>query len=786
MRKLAILALLYLCALPAYAEMIELKIDRAYLAAGEKAHGVVTLNLGTEPLKDAQLRVTSLNQISVPLGPVAQYKEAKSAAKELLRQPVNASTGDVPFEITAADMLAGEIRIKAELLAGGAPLASTWSMPVQVGFRPRVNLDGDWAVTNVKLFDYNTGQRPKEWKAPEFSTIHLPGEFPGDYWFRAWVTAKREIEWKADGKMQPRFIHLSGIANSARVVVGGDDLGETLPVSELAVLTHWEEYHSPFKGEENLEKRMLLMDVDPLLPLTLPLKKSLGSAGKTNVELTIRGTHGRSRSHAHGILGDLHLELAGDVNIKSIAFDTEKPSEMRRFKYKLTINNESGKEFSGNLRTVYGKYTGALAYTGPCVPYGEASQALKLPPGESTVEVIRDELPRFETCRATFIIQDAKNAAIDSDGFDFQAVAVEIRNRRDLYVNNERFIMKGQGGYCDDPNARWQMNVKGCNAVRGWNPLASKKYPGISTFADMANDRLTDGILTSAGSALLASCEKCIFWEPKDTSNITKAVNNVMKTSAQCPGIIIWEATNELHGEPEECREAIQEAFHKLDPYHRPMLATKGSGEWEAESHEGRVRGTDIVGVQYLLSKEATDSVTAAISEQPIMSTEVNWNDGMLQNQNMWQTWLDKGVCGALLFDYGGNALNQPVPLVPVPNNDMSAGGLIRQVDRDLYQDLTPAAERQDDGRLLITLGNRMPYALHNIAISVRDYGKFDAADLASGDAATVLLPADFRVNNNDNVAVKVDYLTHGGLKHSVILTPQVKAAPAIKGGAKK
>ena len=100
---------------------------------------------------------------------------------------------------------------------------------------------------------------------------------------------------------------------------------------------------------------------------------------------------------------------------------------------------------------------------------------------------------------------------------------------------------------------------------------------------------------------MLASCEKCIFWNPKDTSNITKAVRGASsRRLAACPGLIQWEATNELHGEPEEARVAILEAFHKLDPYHRPVLATKGSGEWEAEAHDGRVAGVDIVGCQYL------------------------------------------------------------------------------------------------------------------------------------------------------------------------------------------
>lgn len=772
----------------ARAQSVEISLERNYLGFGETGKGTVNAVLTGEG-GDGKLKISCVREVAVPAGPVNAPLPVQPVIQELATQAVAASApaSAIPIEFNTGGMIEGTLRIKAELYQGQSPdpVATAWSAPVKAGFRQHVELFGEWDVTSIKLFDYNAGNRPKDWKPPQPKTLPFPGGFPFDEWFRGWVTLKREIAWKAPAGLSPRFVYVSGVSNSARIVVNGDDLGETFPVEEIAVLTHWVEYHSPFKGEENRQKRMLAADVDPLPPQTLALKKTLPPQGKAEIEVTIRGTHRQWRYFApYGILGELHLEMAPSVAIKAVNFDTEKPGELRRFKFKVQIANDSGKEFHGKLRGVYGRYSGATPYTGSCPAYAGADQAVTLAPGENTIDVAREEMPRFDTCHATFILLAEKDAPLDAQGIDFHTVAVEIRNRREIYLNNERFIFKGQGGEGDDPNGRWQIQVKGGNAFRGWSPFPSKRYPGLYSFGDMANNRLTDGVLTSAGSALLASCEKCAFWDPKDTSNITHAVSNIIKTSADSPGIVIWEATNELHGEPEECREAIVDAFHKLDPYHRPVLATKGSGEWEAEAHEGRVRGVDIVGVQYLLSKEATDSVTAAISEQPILSTEVNWNDGMLQNQNLWQTWLDKGVCGALLFDYGGNALNQPVPLVPPPDNDRQSGSLIRQVDRNLYQDMVAATSRNADGRLVLTLGNRMPYPLRRMSVTVREFGRFDCPDLAPGDAATILLPADFTGVKSEIVPVRAEYATHGGLKHTLILTPRL-AAPAQKGGGK-
>jgi len=366
-------------------------------------------------------------------------------------------------------------------------------------------------------------------------------------------------------------------------------------------------------------------------------------------------------------------------------------------------------------------------------------------------------------------------------GQDFHTVAIEIRDRRDLYLNNERFIVKGQGSYAHGLNARLQLQLKGGNAFRGHRPGASRLVPGLQSEAEYINGRLKDGLLTSAGSALLASCEKCTFWDPKDTSNVHKAIKNIIRDLAQCPGIIQWEATNELHGEPPEARVEILNAFHMYDPYHRPVLCTKGSGEWEAEAHEGRVAGTDIVGCQYLLNKESLDSVFASITEQPIMSTEVNYNDGSLFNENrMFETWIEKGVCGSLLFDYSGSGLDQPVPLIPPTDRENNVPGyVIRESMRLLYQDLVATASRRDDGRVLLSVANRMPYTLNGVAVTVREGGTITVANLAPGAAADVLLPPKLSPQLRQRLVLRATYTTHRGLPHVSVLSPEVTAGPA-------
>ena len=319
----------------------------------------------------------------------------------------------------------------------------------------------------------------------------------------------------------------------------------------------------------------------------------------------------------------------------------------------------------------------------------------------NSLEVLREEKPRFDTCHATFFVVGADGKILDGDGIDFHTVTMEIRDRRDFYLNNERFIVKAQGSGVDAPHKRFQFRVMGGNGIRG---------AGSVPPAEM-NLYESEGLLM-AGGPLLASVEKCVFFNPADTSNIDKAVKQWVADIGDCPGVILWEATNELHGEPEEARVAMLNAFHKFDPYHRPVFATKGSGEWEAEARDGRVKGVDVVGCQYLLSKEGVDSIAAAVTEQPIMSTEVNWNDISFSRDKLWQYWLEKGVAGSLLFDYSGRALDQPTPLVPPPDT-LQDYSTIKQSNRDMYQDLVASAVQQSDGQVVLRLGNQMPYALH-------------------------------------------------------------------------
>jgi hypothetical protein len=761
---------------------VELK--KAYLAAGEVARGVVKLDLPLHILPAARLHVVLTRRTDVAGG---SRQTPGRSGEEMFNRPIAAETAEVPFETSLGDMLFGTVQVEAEVVAGGLPVSSAASRAVAVGIRKRLDLAGPWNVAGTEVLPGEMPRRSKDWKPPALpARIVQPGRLPLDEGFRGWVTLKRMISWDASGDLQPRGIGVWGASDSARVRVNGMNVGETSPVDDVAVLTHWVEFHCPFKGPENERKRLMLIADGDEFPHWLPLPKPLPAAGKAEVEMTVRATSGGVMGlpvPPYGILNEIYLDLLPPVYVKSLALDTDKPGEKRRFLFTLTLVNATGRPLRGTIRSFYGRYLGEMPYTGDCPATAAGDQAVSLPAGESEVRVLREEMPRFDTCRGTFLLLGPGEQLLDAVGQDFHTMAVEIRDRRDLYLNNERFFIKAQGSG-DEPNCRLQLRIKGGNAFRGHRAGPSWRVPGLQSEAANIDDRYRDHLLTSAGSALLASCEKCIFWNPKDTSNITKAAKYWTGRLAQCPGLIEWEVTNELHGEPEEARVAILAAFHKYDPYHRPVLATKGSGEWEAEARDGRVAGVDIVGCQYLVSHEGVDSITAAVTRQPIMSTETNWFDATLFNEmRIYEYWLDKGLCGALLFDYSGRSLAQPIPLVPPEDNDQGPPHfLIRAASRALYQDLTATAVRQADGRVLLTVGNRMPYTLRDLVLAVRQVGRFKRAELRSGDAMTILIPAAESPPLRERIPIRADYTTHGGLQSLILLSPAVAAAPPAEG----
>ena len=769
----------------------QVQLGADYVPAGGTLRGAVLLDVPSPIHEETRLRVLLVRGADVAASTRGAVGRSEA---EVLSHRVAAGSANVPFSIAAGDMLFGSLQVRAEVVVDrdSRPLSVGWSAPVRVGLRKRLGLGGRWAVTSAKVLEGDVPHRPKDWKLGALpATVELPGRLPFDRGFRGWVTVRREVAWKRDGDLRPRLVCISGASDSARVRVDGAHVGETSPVDDVAVLTHWVEFHCPFKGPENEQKRMLLIAGGDERPWLAPLPKALPPEGKAQIELAIRATSGGilgKPQPPYGILDEMHLELVPPVYIRSVSFDTEKLGEKRRFRFTLTLANDTGKSFKGTLRAVYGRYHGEFPYTGACPAYASSEQRVSLPAGESTVEAVRDEMPRFDTCRATFLVLGRGEGPLDAAQQDFHTMAVEIRDRRDIYLNNERFIVKGQGSWGEDANSRLQLRVKGGNAFRGHRSRPSLRVPELMSEAANIDERYTDGLLTSAGSALLASCEKCTFWDPKDPSNVHKAVKGIIRRLGQCPGIIQWEATNELHGEPEEARVEILKAFHRYDPYHRPVLATKSSGEWEAVARGGRVAGVDIVGCQYLLTREAVDSITAAVAEQPIMSTEVNWNDATLYARpGMFQVWLDKGLSGSLLFDYSGRALTQPVPTVPPDDRERSGpGDLVRERHRKLYQDMAATATRQPDGRVRLTVGNRMPYTLRGIVLSVRGLGRFRLRDLGAGDAATVLLPAKHSPAVGGRLVARAEYTTHRGLKHLELYAPRVVAAPQPRGGQAK
>ena len=764
-------------------------VDRAYVSGGEAGRGTVHATLPDDLPADVRLVVTMAREIDVP---TAGGKGGRGVEK-LLDRPVGTARGAVEWTVPwrADDMLVGSCQLKAELVRPGAvrPVAAAWGPPVTIGVRRRIDLAGEWRVGDVKVFEGEMPQRRKDWQMPPVpEAIALPGELPFDEGFRGWVTLSREVAWARQGELRPRLVFVDGASDSALVRVNGRLVGETDPVDDYASLTGWLEFHCKYKGPENVQKRYLLMAGGCEYPSRFALPEALGEEGTAKVEIVLRGTSGGIlglRKRPYGVLNGLHLELAPAVYVRSVSFDATKPGPQRRFTFRLDVANETGREFRGRLRCVCGRYEGRLPYSGPCPAYAAGENELRVPAGGGTVEFVRDEVPRFDTCRATFLVLDEGGRLLDAASCDFHTVTIEVRDRRDLYLNNERFLVKFQGSWGEDRNGRMQLKIKGGNGFRAHKLAPSPLVPGFWTAAANINDRYADGLLTSAGGALLASCEKCTFWDPKDPSNVHKAVRWFVRRLGPCPGIIQWEATNELHGEPEAARVEILKAFHAYDPYHRPVLATKSSGEWEAEARDGRVAGVDIVGCQYLLSKEATESIVAAVTEQPIMSTEVNWNDGNLTGRdNLFNLWLDKGLCGSLLFDYSGGSLTQGTPLVPPPDTERD-GSLIRLSNRRLYQDLIATARQAEGGRVKLTIGNRMPYVLRNVVLHVAEVGRFDAGELAPGDALDILLPAAHSPPPREAVSLRASFTTHGGLTHLEVLTPPVEPAPAPKGGVK-
>ncbi|MGI6496383.1 MAG: hypothetical protein ACOX5G_09930 [Kiritimatiellia bacterium] len=764
---------LALLALPASAA---LTLHTPFLVPGETAKAEYVWEGGA-----ATLRVFAAVETDVPL---KRGADPASETKVLEKKLDGAATNAVAFAV--GPMVAGRVRFRAEVSdAGGMPLLRETTPWAEVSIRRRIDLSGEWRVAKVEPFPVQRDGGAPDYAPDAFpAAMALPGTIAGGAWprgFRGWITLARTVELPGGGA--PLFVSAEGVADSVALRVNGEEAAEMLPEEDLdSSLSHWSYFHGErlypgIKGREDARRLARLLwdrDVlrDGLKAIVPPVP-----GGKTELELVLRATSGSTRHQPpYGIHGDVTVSPLPPVYVEGIDFDTSKPGDLRRFAFSVRLANTTGKPFKGRLRAVYGQYAGATPYTGACPATDETVRDLAVPAGGCTVVVERDEVPRFATCRATFVLQEGRTP-VDAASADYHAVTVEIRDRRDMYVNNERFFAKGRGSSSASPNQVWQFLANGTNMRRGMDVSSWPRFPGLASRAAFMDAQLPAGILFDSGP-VLASCEKCTFWNPDDTRNVERAVRYQIRTLAACPGLIQWEATNELFGEPEEARALICDLFRELDPYHRPVVMTKGGGEWEALARDGTVSGPDIVGVQYLGTREAIDALTATITEKPIQSTEINWNDPVLHRDGLWRYGLDRGVCGMLLFDYSGNSTDQAVTAIPPANLLPDEWNVVARAHREMYLDLECTARRLPDGRIAARFANRMPYALRDLSLAVRDGGRTRLPELAPGDACEFAVPASAATavggEPNPWIVATASYTTHGGLKNECAMAAEV------------
>ena len=767
--------LFYFCVATLSAAQITIVTDADYVASGAAATASVVIQNNA----NATLVVTALVEAHVPAGKIKNAK-AESEVRVFSRDVRANSTNLVSF--ATKDVLAGRVRFNAVLKENGKTVADSTGAWVGIGVRERLDLAGEWTVKSARPFPVELRDYKPELPEPLPESVAMPAALSKTPFakFRGWLAFAREISWDAKGKAPGRFV-AEGVSDSVAVKINGVHVGEMLPESELAdTLGKWRYFHGEnrnpaIKGRDDARQLIdLITDFDAIPFFGAPLPEIAG--GKAQFEIELRGTSGRQ----HGIHGGMYLEMLPKTHFNDVAFTADMEDGRRVFTFTLDAANNTGKPFRGRVRAVYGVYAGQVPYTGACAPADEEFVNVTIPAGGGKVTITRRETPRFATCRATFVLMDG-GKVLDATGCDYHTVAVEIRDRRDMYLNNERFFVKGRGSIDSTPNQRWQMRLNNVNMRRNMNSAPLPRFPEMRSRASWVDMVYGEGLLHSAGP-LLTSCEKCEFWNPDDTSNIDRAVWSHLRTLYNCPGIIQWEATNELYGETPESRVAIRDAFHKLDPYKRPVVMTKGGGEWEAETEDGRVPGPDIVGIQYLGTREAIDAITATITEQPIQSTEINWFDNALMRDGLWDYGLDRGICGALLFDYSGRSLDQAAPDIPPgAEHKDDAFGTMLQSHRNMYQDLLCTARRAEDGRVAVLLSNKMPFVLRDLKFAVHNGGTAGLAELAPGQGFEMTVPATAASTRQGEgphpwVVVHATYTTHGGLPHEVVLFANVPA----------
>ena len=207
------------------------------------------------------------------------------------------------------------------------------------------------------------------------------------------------MTWSGDGDLQPRAVLVDGASDRRRLRVDGVDLGETAPVEDMAVLTHWVEFHSSVQRPgERAEADVVDCRRQRVSRRGSPLPKALPAEGKAEIEMTLRADQRRrcaacpSRLTASSTASC--LELLPAVYVKAVSFDTEKPGPRSGgSRSRSPWRTRRAGRSTGKIRTVYGRYRPACPTRAACPQRDAAEQAVSCRPAESTVQVVRDETP---------------------------------------------------------------------------------------------------------------------------------------------------------------------------------------------------------------------------------------------------------------------------------------------------------------------------------------------------------------------------------------------------------
>jgi len=372
------------------------------------------------------------------------------------------------------------------------------------------------------------------------------------------------------------------------------------------------------------------------------------------------------------------------------------------------------------------------------------------------------------------------------------ASVVEVRGK-DLYLNDERFLLKGIAGHPIWGREDWaprRFKELGANTVRG----------GVRSSEQIQAAEEAGLMLIVLGSG--AGC----WWVPRNEHRFEAAkeaalgkMKRKILTLRDSPNLLIWNVANEVvmgrksppHMEmATQLLEELHELTRRVDPHHPTAYSNC--------CHDYRV--PDVLDIyahnSYLAERGADRGVpideyarSQGFPSRPYIHTEFGANiyrsDFMIQGgpshpiaerihawnfPNRWRELLDFGAVGGDVFCWGDSPWREGALFVPAGHLrcgitvEDSLPKLAYYEVTKMLRDVT-AAKAFGNGTLSLAFESRRDYALRNVRLKLDVDGErsehrvSDFGSLAR-HAATVPCPANPR-----RVAWRLEYTTHHGLR---------------------